>query len=70
VDYLCRVLVDVQQDSSKVIQSCLNKYQQTLMDLMFAGYSDNRDKFNMIFAERIHPLVTAELYYDSEERDD
>jgi len=57
------------QDSSKVFQSCLNKYQVGLMDLMFAGYSENRDKFNLIFAERIHPLLEASQYYDGEERE-
>jgi len=69
VDYLCRVLVDIQQDSSKIFQTVLTKYQTQLMDLMFAGYAQNRDKFNLIFAERIHPAVKAEEYYDGEDRE-
>ena len=32
------------------------------------GYAQNRDKFNLIFAERIHPAVKAEEYYDGEDQ--
>ena len=66
LDHLARLLTDVHQDSSYVMNSLLNPYQKSLMDTVFLGYSLAREKFNIIIADKISPFASAETYLDRE----
>jgi len=67
LDHLSRLLVDVQQDSSKIVDSVISAYQRSLLQLIFCGDAENRDKVNMIIANEITPHLTAEEYMDKGE---
>jgi len=64
LDHLSRVLVDVHQDSSQIINDLLSSYQRTLLDMIFMGDAEARNKFNMIIAGDIKPKLAADLYMD------
>lgn len=57
VDHLARVLVDIQQDSSKIMNSLISSYQRALLDLVFCDDASNRNKFNLLIADAITPKV-------------
>ena len=42
VDHLARLLVDVHQDSSQILNDLLSAYQRSLLDMLFMGDSDQR----------------------------
>ena len=44
LDHLARLLVDVQQDSSSIVDSIISQYQRDLLDLIFLGDAPNRNK--------------------------
>ena len=44
LDHLARLLVDVQQDSSAIVDSIISQYQRDLMQLIFLGDASNRNK--------------------------
>ncbi len=67
LDHLSRILVDVQQDSSKIVDSVISQRQRDLLDLIYAGDSDNRNKINLIIANEMNPHLTAEEYMDKGE---
>ena len=67
LDHLSRLLVDVHIDSSKIIDSVISAYQRSLLDLVFMGDAENRDKVNLIIANEISPHLTAEEYMDKGE---
>ena len=67
LDHLSRLLVDVQQDSSKIVDSVISLYQRALLELIFCGDAENRDKVNLIIANEITPHLTAEEYMDKGE---
>eukprot|EP00949_MAST-11_sp_MAST-11-sp1_P000706 g706.t1 len=67
LDHLSRLLVDVHQDSSVIIDSCMSSYQRTLMNLVFLGDAPMRDKVNLLVANEITPHLTAEEYMDKGE---
>ena len=69
LDHLSRLLVDVHQDSSKILDSLLSGHQRNLLDMVYMGYPDLRGKFNMIMAEDIEPHLKAEEYCDREEKE-
>lgn len=64
LDHLSRILVDVQQDSTKIVDSVISQRQRDLLDLMFFGDAANRNKINLIIANEINPHLTAEEYMD------
>merc|ERR1711871_1466425 len=64
VDHLSRLLFDVQQDSSAIVDSIIRHYQRELMQLVFLGDAENRNKVNLIIANEITPHLTAEEYMD------
>ncbi len=64
LDLLSRLLVDVHQDSSKILNDLLSSYQRSLLDMIFSNDAENRGKYNMILAESIDPLLSAEHYMD------
>lgn len=67
LDHLSRILVDVQQDSTKIVHSVISQRQRYLLELMFSGDAMNRDKINLIIANEITPHLTAEEYMDKGE---
>ena len=67
LDHLSRLLVDVHIDSSKIIDSVISGYQRSLMNVIFMGDAENRDKVNLIIANEITPHLTAEEYMDKGE---
>jgi WD repeat-containing protein 35 len=67
LDHLARLLVDVQQDSSAIVDSIISEYQRELMQLIFLGDACNRNKVNLIIANEITPHLTAEEYMDKGE---
>ena len=48
LDHLSRLLVDVQIDSSKIVDSVISQYQRDLLSLIFMGDAPNRNKINLI----------------------
>eukprot|EP00217_Crustomastix_stigmatica_P003168 CAMPEP_0183819664 /NCGR_PEP_ID=MMETSP0803_2-20130417/64255_1 /TAXON_ID=195967 /ORGANISM="Crustomastix stigmata, Strain CCMP3273" /LENGTH=906 /DNA_ID=CAMNT_0026064553 /DNA_START=199 /DNA_END=2916 /DNA_ORIENTATION=- len=69
LDQLSRLLVDVIEDSSKVVANLLSAHQRALLDLTFLGDAENRDKFNVIFAEAVSPKMFADQYMDKEDNE-
>jgi uncharacterized protein YjgD (DUF1641 family) len=69
LDLMSRLLVDVTDDSSKVVSNLFSAHQKAMLDLTFLEDSDNRDKFNCIIADAIHPKMPAEKYMDKEENE-
>lgn len=67
LDHLSRLLVDVQQDSSSIVDSIISQYQRELIQLVFLGDAGNRNKVNLIIANEITPHLTAEEYMDKGE---
>ncbi|KAL7549921.1 hypothetical protein ACHAWF_013176 [Thalassiosira exigua] len=67
LDHLSRILVDIQQDSSSIVDSVISQYQRDLLDLVFIGDSPNRNKINLIIANEITPHLTAGEYMDKGE---
>lgn len=67
LDHLSRILVDVQQDSSSIVDSVISQYQRDLMELVFIGDAPNRNKISLIIANEITPHLTAGEYMDKGE---
>jgi hypothetical protein len=67
LDHLSRLLVDVQQDSSAIVDAIISQYQRELMNLVFIGDAENRNKVNLIIANEITPHLTADEYMDKGE---
>lgn len=64
LDHLSRILVDVQQDSTKIVDSVLSQRQRDLLNLLHQGDAINRHKMNLIIANEITPHLTADEYMD------
>lgn len=69
LDLMARLLVDVQADSSRIVDSLISEYQRSLLDVVYYGDRESRDKINVILAENIDPRLSAELYLDSEDNE-
>jgi hypothetical protein len=67
LDHLSRLLVDVQQDSSSIVDAIVSQYQRDLLNLVFLGDAENRNKVNLVIANEITPHLTAEEYMDKGE---
>lgn len=67
LDHLARLLIDVQQDSSAIVDSIISQYQRELLQLVFLGDAASRNKVNLIIANEITPHLTAEEYMDKGE---
>ncbi len=66
LDHLSRLLADIHQDSSQIVDSLISSYQRSLLEMTFLGDSRNRDKFNVLLAEGITPRLPAAGYMDKE----
>ena len=67
LDHLSRLLVEVQADSSAIVDAIISQNQRELMQLVFLGDAINRNKVNLIIANEITPHLTAEEYMDKGE---
>lgn len=47
LDHMARLLVDVQQDSSGIVDSIISQYQRELLNLIFLGDAPNRNKVHV-----------------------
>eukprot|EP00960_Hanusia_phi_P033811 750649-Hanusia_phi.AAC.9 len=69
LDLLSRLMMDVQNDSTRIIDSLVSEYQRSMLDVVFYGDRSSRDKFNVILSEMINPKMSAELYLDAGEHE-
>lgn len=69
LDSLSRVLVDMQQDSSRVMDTILSTRQRAMLELVYRGFQMNRQKFYVIFAAKLNPSVPGEEYLDRDKRE-
>jgi len=64
LDHLSRVMSDIHIDSSKLSKSLMSPHQDQLLEMVFAGHADNRNKINVFIAEGIEPKMRAAKYLD------
>ncbi|KAE9332291.1 hypothetical protein PF008_g15019 [Phytophthora fragariae] len=69
VDHLARLLVDVDLDSSRIINDLLSPHQRALMDMLFMGDARSRNKFALLTASGISPKLPARAYLDRGEKE-
>lgn len=62
LDLLSRVVVDVMNDSSRIIDDLLSEYQRVQMNMVYRGESRSREKFALFLADSIDPMTKAEAY--------
>lgn len=62
IDHLSRLLVDVHQDSSMLVNDLLSRYQLSLLEMLYLGDSFQRNKYNCILAKQIQPKRSAHEY--------
>lgn len=62
VDHLSRLLVDIHQDSSLLVNDLLSRYQLGLLEMIYLGDSFQRNKYNCILAKQIRPKLPAAEY--------
>ncbi|CEG40393.1 uncharacterized protein PHALS_10596 [Plasmopara halstedii] len=69
IDHLARLLVDVNLDSSKIINDLLSSHQRELLDMLFMGDARSRNKFALLTASGISPKLPARAYLDRGEKE-
>eukprot|EP00945_MAST-04E_sp_MAST-4E-sp1_P002910 g2910.t1 len=72
VDHLARLLVDIHQDSSQIMNDLLSQYQRSLLDMIYMGDTMMRAKFNCIIAKDILPAngkMPADDYIDKSDHE-
>lgn len=69
VDHLSRLLVDIDLDSSKILNDLLSPHQRSLMDMLFMYDARSRNKFSLLTASGISPKVSAQEYLDRGEKE-
>jgi hypothetical protein len=62
LDLLSRVVVDIMNDSSRIIDDLLSEYQRVQMNMVYRGESRTREKYALYLADSIDPLTKAEAY--------
>lgn len=67
VDHLSRLLVDVDLDSSKILNDLLTRHQRDLMEMLYMNDAQSRNKFSLITATKISPNLKARDYLDRAE---
>lgn len=64
LDHLARLLVDVQTDSSQILDSIISDHQRQLLDFMFNEVRASREKMSIMVANEIMPQLCADEYLD------
>ncbi|GAB9465450.1 hypothetical protein Gpo141_00002857 [Globisporangium polare] len=65
IDHLARLLVDVHQDSSLLVNDLLSRYQVSLLEMLYLGDSFHRNKYNCVLSRQIRPKLPAKEYVDN-----
>merc|ERR1712159_890959 len=69
VDLMSRVVVDVTQDSSRIMESLLSGHQRQILDLVFMGFPRVREKYNVFCCDDCEPHLKAAEYLDKEDKE-
>ena len=69
IDLLARLMVDIQMDSSSLLDSLLSPYQRSVLDVVYRGHVMQRPKFSIVLADSINPKMLAEKYMDGEDHE-
>lgn len=69
VDHVSRLLVDIDLDSSKILNDLLSPHQRSLMDMLFMRDARSRNKFSLLTASGISPKLSARDYLDRGEKE-
>ncbi|MHA2032627.1 MAG: hypothetical protein ACW99Q_24925, partial [Candidatus Kariarchaeaceae archaeon] len=67
IDKLTRVLADIVVDTSKMMNSLLTTYQRRLLELVYFGTPEFRNKFVIMVAKEITPDKKAIEFHDGED---
>ena len=67
IDRLTRVFADIILDTSKMINGLLSTYQRRLLDLVYFGTPEFRNKFTILLARSIEPDKKAVDFNDGED---
>lgn len=63
LDHMARLLVDVQQDSSGIVDSIISQHQRELLNLIFLGDAPNRNKVSFFSFYPPKCLVSRHFSY-------
>jgi len=72
LDNLSRLLVDVQMDSSKIVDNLMSPHQRVMLDLTYLNDAPSREKYNVIMCRHVNKeedddlQLKAEHYLDKE----
>jgi len=66
IDKLTRVTADLTLDTSRMINTMLSTYQRRLLDLVYFGTPEYRNKFTILMAKVIDPDKKAIEFHDGE----
>jgi len=66
IDKLTRVTADLVLDTSKMINTMLSTYQRRLLELVYFGTPEYRNKFTILLAKEIDPDKKAIEFHDGE----
>jgi len=64
MDLTCRMLVDLEQDTSQILDDLLSPTQRFILDLVYRNNPSDRTKFRCIFCDKAEPTLTAANYQD------
>merc|ERR1711871_305189 len=69
LDHISRVLVDILQDSSRVLDTVLSTRQRAMLELVYRGYQMNRPKFYLLMCSKINPKKPVDDYLDRDKQE-
>jgi len=64
MDLMCRMLVDLEQDSSQILDDLLSPTQRAVLDIVYRSNPADRTKFRAIFCDKAEPVLTSSNYMD------
>jgi hypothetical protein len=64
LDLLCRMLVDIEQDSCVILNDLMTPTQRSILNLVFREHPGDRSKFKLIFSEKTEPALPAANFMD------
>jgi Mg2+ and Co2+ transporter CorA len=64
LDDLAKVLADLVEDTSSLMNTLLNNFQRRLLDLVYCDQASQRDKYVLILADELIPERDVETYLD------
>jgi WD repeat-containing protein 35 len=67
LDKMTRIISDLILDSSKMINTLLSTYQRRLLDLVYFGTPEYRNKFTILLVDEIEPDKEAQYFNDGED---